>query len=213
MIQFRRGSTKSWLSTKIKLAAGQPGYDKDKHKLKIGDGRTPWSELPYVSGLTAKEILDSESSAHTRQMLDVEDKTLITYGTEAPNKNTVGQLYLQQSNTDYVIESGVINGWIYQIYSSGIMKCYGSFKVKLDIIDSIEGTGLYCDSNNFKKDYPKTFKQPPSEVVSVQSSNGIAWVANKGVNTTSSSGIYTVISPSTSNNVEYIINIQAEGVK
>ena len=72
---------------------------------------------------------------------------------------------------------------------------------------------MYCDSSNFKKDYPKTFKTPPLEVVSVQSSNGIAWVANKGVNTVTSSGTYTIISPVSSNNVEYTISIQVEGIK
>ena len=214
MIQFRRGTTKSWLATKTKLAAGQPGYDKDKHKIKIGDGSTSWSELPYASGLTAEEILCSEKDAKGRQ--DPTDKhttTLITYGTEAPDKNTIGQLYLQQSNTDHIVESGISNGWMYQIYSSGIMKCCGNFKIKLDINDSIEDTGLFCDSSNFKKDYPKVFKSPPAEVVSVQSSTGIAWVANKGINTTTSSGMYTIISPVSTNNTEYIISIQVEGVK
>lgn len=213
MIQFRRGSTKSWHKTKIKLASGQPGYDKDKHKIKVGDGETSWADLPYASGLSAAEILASEESAKARANKDSEDKTLITYGTDAPNANTIGQLYLQQSTADHIIEAGVANGWVYQIYASGIMKCFGNFKVSLDIIDSIEGTGLYCDSSNFKKDYPKTFKTPPSEFVSIQNHNGIAWVANKNSNTVSSSGVYSVISTASSNDVEYTISIQAVGIK
>lgn len=208
MIQFKRGSTKSWLDTKTKLASGQPGYDKDKHKIKIGDGEKTWAELPYASGLSAEEILDSESNAKSK-----EDSTLITYGTEAPNDKTVGKLYLQQSNTDFIIESGISNGWIYQVYNSGIMRCCGNFKVKLDVIDSIEGTGLYCDNNNFKKAYPKAFKNPPSEVAAIQTSSGIAWLANKSANTTSSSGAYTVVSPTRANNIEYTISIQVEGIK
>jgi hypothetical protein len=56
MIQFKRGSTASWRKNKVKLAAGQPGYDKDKHKLKIGDGESTWAELPYISGLSNEEI-------------------------------------------------------------------------------------------------------------------------------------------------------------
>ena len=213
MIQFRRGTTKSWRATTSKLAAGQPGYDKDKHKIKVGDGTTPWSELPYVGGLTAQEILDAEASAKERNKRDSEDKTLITYGTELPTKDTIGQLYLYQSNSDVIVEAGVIDGWMYQIYNSGIIKCCGNFKVKLDLIDSIEGTGLYCDSSNFKKDYPKIFKEPPLELASVQCSNGIAWIANKGVNTATSSGIYTVVSPTSANNTEYVISIQVEGMK
>ena len=213
MIQFKRGTTTRWRNTKTKLAAGQPGYNKDNHKLKIGDGISTWEDLPYTSGLFAEEILDSEDNAKNKIKADSDNTTLITYGTKSPDKNTVGQLYLQQSDTDHIIEAGISNGWLYQVYSSGIVKCFGQFKVKLDVIDSIEGTGLYCDINNFKTDYPKTFKNPPFEVVSVQGSSGIAWIANKGLNTTTSSGTYTVISPTSANNVEYVISIQVEGLK
>lgn len=214
MIQFKRGTTKSWRGSKTKLEPGQPGYDKNKHKIKIGDGEKTWSELPYASGLFAEEILDSENNARDRLKADLEDKTLITYGKEAPDNNTVGQIYLQQSNnTDYLVESGVADGWVYQIYSSGILKCFGNFKVKFDVTDSIEGTGLYCTDGNFKKSYPKAFRNPPAEVASVQSANGLAWLANKGINTKESSGIYTVISPTSTNNLEYTISICAEGVK
>ena len=213
MIQFRRGSTESWRSTKVILAAGQPGYDKDKHKIKIGDGESSWSELPYAGGMSAEEILDSEENAKHRVKANAEDKTIITYGVEEPDKNTIGQLYLRQSDTDHIIEAGISEGWIYQIYNSGIMKCSGSFRVKLDVVDSIEGTGLYCDSNNFKVDYPKTFKNPPTETVSVQSSNGLAWLASKKANTKASSGTYTVVSTASANNIEYTISIQVEGIK
>ena len=213
MIQFRRGNSASWKKTELKLASGQPGYDKDKHKIKVGDGESLWKDLPYASGLSAKEILDSEQEAKARYSTDNDDKTLITFGTELPDEQTVGTLYLHQSNTDFITETGIIDGWVYQIYNSGIMCCYGNFKVSLDIIDSIEGTGLYCDSSDFKKDYPKTFKNIPSETVSVQSSSGLAWLANKASNTETSSGAYTVIRPTSANNVEYTISIQVLGIK
>ena len=57
MIQIKRGKTKNWRKLKKVLAVGQPGYDKNKHKLKVGDGETLWKELPYASGLFAEEIL------------------------------------------------------------------------------------------------------------------------------------------------------------
>ena len=215
MIKFRRGSTQSWRKLETpKLVAGQPGYDKNKNKLKIGDGEKTWVELPYVSGLFEHEVLDSEENAKSKLSKDAEDKTIITYGVSAPDKDTKGKLYLQQSsNTYYLIESGTTDGWIYQIYNSGIIKCFGNFKVKLDVTDGIEGTGLYCSGGNFKKSYPKTFKNPPSEMVSVQSSSGLAWVASKGVNTVDSSGVYSIISPTSANNIEYVISIQVEGIK
>lgn len=213
MIQFRRGTTRSWRNAKIKLASGQPGYDKDKHKIKIGDGEKSWAELPYVGGLSEKEILDSEENAKSKVDTDAEDKTIITYGTEAPDENTIGQLYLQQCNADCIVEAGISAGWMYQVYNSGIIKCFGEFKVKLDIVDNIEGTGLFCDNSTFKKDYPQPFKNPPLEVASVRSSNGITWIVNKGINTTTSSGIYAVVSPASANNLECTISVWVEGIK
>ena len=41
MIQIKRGTTKNWRKYNLRLLAGQPGYDKDKQKIKIGDGVTP----------------------------------------------------------------------------------------------------------------------------------------------------------------------------
>lgn len=214
MIQFRRGTTKSWRDAKVKLAAGQPGYDKDKHKIKIGDGESNWADLPYASGLSAEEIFDSEANAQERQKNDVEDRTIITYGTDAPSESTIGKIYLQQgSNTDYVIETGINSGWFYQIYASGLMKCSGTFVIETDIADNIEGTGLYCANGTIKKNYPKQFKNVPVETVSIQGINGLSWVANKGINTTISTGLYTIISPYSINNGKYQISIQVEGIK
>lgn len=216
MIQFRRGTTQKWAAADAinsKLASGQPGYDKDKHKLKVGDGTSKWSELPYASGLFEQEVLDSESNAKARLISDPKEAAVITYGTAAPNADTVGKLYLQQSNADHIVESGTTDGWIYQIYNSGIMKCFGTFKVQLDVTDSIEGTGLYCDNGSFKKTYPKTFTSVPAETATVHSTSGIAWVANKSTNTETSSGTYTIVSPTSINNAEYSISIHVEGMK
>ena len=78
MIKFKRGSTKSWQSTEFKLGAGQPGYDKDKNKLKIGDGENSWINLPYIGGLTSQEILNEENIAKLLYAQDAENTTLIT---------------------------------------------------------------------------------------------------------------------------------------
>ena len=151
MIQFKRGSTKSWRDSNVKLASGQPGYDKDKHKLKIGDGQTSWASLPYASGLSMQEILDSESSAKVRKTQDNEDTTLITYGKEAPGKDTVGQVYLQryeaEPEVDYIVRSGIDGIWTYQQYKSGIAKCWGTLKVVTSVQTAVEGSNLFQDSN------------------------------------------------------------------
>lgn len=46
-IQIRRGSAAFWESENPILHDGEPGYERDTRRLKIGDGATHWRELPY----------------------------------------------------------------------------------------------------------------------------------------------------------------------
>lgn len=48
--QFKRGSAPKWQELNLILAPGEPGYEVDTNRLKIGDGSTPWNELPYFTG-------------------------------------------------------------------------------------------------------------------------------------------------------------------
>jgi hypothetical protein len=46
--QFRRGTSSAWTKNNPLLAAGEPGYELDTHKVKIGDGANYWKDLPYI---------------------------------------------------------------------------------------------------------------------------------------------------------------------
>lgn len=59
MIQFMRGSSSQVQSDNPVLAAGQPFYETDTHKMKVGDGSTVYVDLPYIGdGLAAQYKLD-----------------------------------------------------------------------------------------------------------------------------------------------------------
>lgn len=66
LLEFRRDTAANWTSANPTLAAGEPGWESDTGKLKIGDGSTAWSSLSYFSasgsGVTS---LDSISGAVT----------------------------------------------------------------------------------------------------------------------------------------------------
>lgn len=47
IIQFKRGSSARWAELNPILQDGEPGYDTDKGRLKIGDGVTPWNDLLF----------------------------------------------------------------------------------------------------------------------------------------------------------------------
>ena len=46
--QLRRGTSSTWTKNNPLLLAGEPGYELDTHKVKIGDGTSYWKDLPYI---------------------------------------------------------------------------------------------------------------------------------------------------------------------
>lgn len=63
MIQFMRGSHDTLISNNPTLGSGQPAYELDTHKMKVGDGSTSYVDLPYIGdGAAAEYKLDAPSS-------------------------------------------------------------------------------------------------------------------------------------------------------
>ena len=48
VIQLRRATEQEWIDYDPVLRVGEPALSIDKDKLKIGDGRRHWSEIPYI---------------------------------------------------------------------------------------------------------------------------------------------------------------------
>lgn len=46
-LEFRRDTASNWASANPTLKQGEPGFEIDTGKLKIGNGTTPWNALPY----------------------------------------------------------------------------------------------------------------------------------------------------------------------
>jgi hypothetical protein len=225
MIQFRRGKTSSWFKQKKPLAAGQPGYDKDKHKIKIGDGEKSWDELPYASGLSSEEILSSEDEAKLRRRAAlilnplgglIDSPAVITYGTKSPDKNTVGQLYLQtvdsEPEADYIVAHGIDGIWTYRKWQSGLAECWGSVDITTDMQSEYEDLPIYYDSAAVKAiKYPITFKNAPTELTSIQSPAGVAWLAGRSQNSNTKTGTYNILSLDKLTNATYTITFDIKG--
>lgn len=47
LLELRRDTAANWTSANPTLAAGEPGYETDTFKMKIGDGSTAWTSLAY----------------------------------------------------------------------------------------------------------------------------------------------------------------------
>ena len=74
--QFKRATAERWRELNLILAPGEPGYEKDTGRLKIGNGETPWIELAYIggegTGLTEAEILRL-IEAYTTDFVDIDE--------------------------------------------------------------------------------------------------------------------------------------------
>ncbi|MCA9130694.1 MAG: hypothetical protein KDB22_26585 [Planctomycetales bacterium] len=68
-IQFIRGTAAAATSADLTLLAGEPGYETDTGKLKIGDGSTAWTSLPYFHTDTVR-VYQSKSAAYTLLITD-----------------------------------------------------------------------------------------------------------------------------------------------
>lgn len=48
--KLRRGTADAFKTNNPLLADGEPAYELDAYKLKIGDGKTNYNDLPYIGG-------------------------------------------------------------------------------------------------------------------------------------------------------------------
>lgn len=48
--KLKRGTAARWVEVNPILAQGEPGFVYDENRLKVGDGITPWNDLPYIDG-------------------------------------------------------------------------------------------------------------------------------------------------------------------
>lgn len=47
--QVKRGLAARWKELNLVLNPGEPGFELDTFKLKIGNGATAWNDLPYIN--------------------------------------------------------------------------------------------------------------------------------------------------------------------
>lgn len=64
-ILFRRGSSTDWTNANPVLGAGEPGVETNTGKIKVGDGTTAWTALPYAAGLESLRLQDLADVAST----------------------------------------------------------------------------------------------------------------------------------------------------
>lgn len=57
--QVKRATTEVWETLNPILHYGEPGFELNTYRLKVGDGITSWNNLPYISDIDIKIVVDS----------------------------------------------------------------------------------------------------------------------------------------------------------
>ena len=73
--QVKRGTAARWEELNPILNPGEPGFEMDTFKLKIGDGSTTWKELPYVNDVDISKYITIEDIINGDVILPVATKT------------------------------------------------------------------------------------------------------------------------------------------
>ena len=74
--QVKRGTAARWEELNPILNPGEPGFEMDTFKLKIGNGSTPWKELPYVNDVDISKYITIEDIINGDVILSIATKTI-----------------------------------------------------------------------------------------------------------------------------------------
>ena len=114
-IKLRRGTAAAWTSANPTLAAGEPGYETDTGKHKIGNGATAWASLAYVVPTAAALAADS---AFTSQFAPVAGSTYWVPASAMGIDGPLGGYLLDASANEGLNASVVLPSWwlTYDVY-------------------------------------------------------------------------------------------------
>ena len=118
--QFKRGTAQRWIEVNPVLRQGEPGFEYDTGKLKIGDGFTPWLALPYINDANVsgqEEIVTAATYSDLPRDGDVnilyrvvEDKLLYQWNSQTSKYESLGAQGSFDPTIITLINGGNANG-------------------------------------------------------------------------------------------------------
>ena len=129
LIQFKRKPAASWIAKNPVLAKGEPGFELDTFKMKIGDGVTAWTSLPYQNGLGVTGDLQNLTdvtltSLATGDVLSY-NATSGKWVNNAGVATSITNLTNRVTTLESVIPAGSIQAWSMPYAPTGWLKCNG----------------------------------------------------------------------------------------
>lgn len=204
-IQLRRGTSSEWASSLNALSQGEMGYDTTIKKVKIGDGSTLWSGLPWASitgsdfvGTSGININYASASGIVTVAVTGLNATYISDFASAvsgvlPVKNLVGGTNISvtpSGDKSFVISSnGLDNNAVKDVIGSTITGVSG---VAFNYDNTSKTATISLSDPSIQAADVTDFNSAVSGLLNVKSlsqGSGIGIVNNAGVNTISVTGI------------------------
>ena len=111
--QLKRGTAARWVELNLVLAAGEPGFEYDTKKLKIGDGVTPWNDLPYIGSNDLYAVASSDMFPETgdpnRLYKANDEKSLYQWNAKEQKYDILSQGEVFDPSTIKLINGGKAN--------------------------------------------------------------------------------------------------------
>ena len=96
-IQLRRDTASVWTSVNPTLALGEPGVETDTYKVKVGDGATAWTSLPYTITTQFTDLNGKPTTIAGYGIADAYTKAQVDAIIESPSGNLTGSVFADDS--------------------------------------------------------------------------------------------------------------------
>lgn len=143
-IQLRRDTASNWSTNNPTPSAGEPCFETDTGKLKIGDGITAYNSLPYQGGTSDTAVTIDTAQTISGEKTFSNDIVIHQWNS---NKSPVRETHIDLSNgngNDFISASGIDKAFgMYTKRSEGI-------QLGTDALDYTKGLSIKPSSLTFK---------------------------------------------------------------
>lgn len=103
-VQFRRDTAAGWAQRDPILAPGEPGYEVDTEKFKVGDGYTRWTDLTYTVVAEVEAIAASAAAAAATSSASATSAAAsASIASQAAEEATLGLWRVAPDDTDVLV--------------------------------------------------------------------------------------------------------------
>lgn len=159
----------------------------------------------YTVEISAQDLLTSVSSGgRSVALIPVFDWSATDFNFNVPIK-------MKGNEVGLVAEQGTKDGWYYRKWNNGICEAWKMVE-HTTAIDTAWGS-LYYGTNIGRQTYPFPYKSKPVETVTMLCGGASAWIVNEGggVNNGNTSGVYSLVRPTTCNSSTFYVNYYVYG--